>query len=143
MSQPLQEVTVAPDFDPDTAWWWEALEAGELRIPHCRACERHFFPPIPACAHCGSTDIDSSVSTGEGRVYSWIVAHHPLDETFKGHTPYTVVAVELEAEGVRLFGRIENGPLDEDTRARAYVYKVSGSTLLGFERTDSRAPRSS
>ncbi|MFD9665125.1 Zn-ribbon domain-containing OB-fold protein [Rhodococcus sp. NPDC059968] len=134
MTDVLQAVTIAPDVDPDTEWWWTELADGRVMIPHCRACDRHFFPPIPGCPHCGSADIDASRTTGEGTVYSWIVVHHALDELFVGHTPYTVVAVQLDAEGVRLFGRIADGHVDENTKVRAVPYVVDGVTLLGFER---------
>lgn len=128
-----QHVTVPPEADPDTQWWWEALNQGELLLPHCSACDGYFFPPMPACPNCGSDSIDRRRSAGEGTVYSWVVVHLAQDPAFRGETPYTVVAVHL-AEGVRLFGRIAAGSLQDGLRVRGVPYRVGETTLLGFER---------
>jgi hypothetical protein len=128
-----QHVTVPPEADPDTTWWWEALGRGELLLPHCSACDGYFFPPMPACPHCGSTVTDRRRSAGEGTIYSWVVVHLAQDPAFRDETPYTVVAVHL-TEGARVFGRISNGPLADGMRVRAVPYAVGETTLLGFER---------
>ena len=128
-----QHVTVPPETDPDTQWWWDALARGELLVPRCASCGWHFFPPMSACPRCGSTTIDRPVSAGTGLVYSWIVIHHALDPAFAAETPYTIVAVHLD-EGVRMFGRIADGPLHDEMAVRAVPYTVGDTTLLGFER---------
>ncbi|MGH8920847.1 MAG: Zn-ribbon domain-containing OB-fold protein [Actinomycetes bacterium] len=129
----LQQVTLAPQTDPDTGWWWEALAAGSLLLPRCRSCELHFFPPMPSCPRCGGIDIDHREASGVGTVSSWVVVHHATDPLFVGETPYTIVAVHL-AEGPRLFGRIANGPLADGMAVRAVPYTVDDITLLGFVR---------
>ena len=128
-----QHATVAPDTDADTQWWWDALGRGDLFVPHCTSCDRSFFPPMPACPHCGSTEVGRRRSAGLGRVYSWITVHLAQDPAFLDETPYTVVAVHLE-EGARLFGRIADGPLEDAMPVRAVPYTVDGTVLLGFER---------
>jgi uncharacterized OB-fold protein len=128
-----QHTTVTPETDPDTQWWWEALGRGELFVPHCTSCDGSFFPPMPACPHCGSTEVDRHPSAGLGRIHSWITIHIAQDPAFVGEVPYTIVAVHLD-EGARVFGRIANGPLEDAMRVRAVPYSVDGTVLLGFER---------
>ena len=128
-----QHGTVPPEADPDTQWWWDALGQDQLLLPHCSACDGHFFPPMPACPHCGSTRIGRRPCSGEGAIYSWIVVHLAQDPVFREEAPYTIAAVHL-AEGPRLFGRIADGPLADGMRVRAVPYRVGQTTLLGFER---------
>ena len=128
-----QRATVTPETDPNTQWWWDALARGEFRVPHCTSCDGSFFPPMPACPHCGSTAVDHRRSTGDGTIYSWITVHLAQDPAFVDETPYTVVAVHLP-EGARLFGRIAEGKLADGMPVRAVPYQVGGTTLLGFER---------
>jgi uncharacterized OB-fold protein len=130
----LQRAVVLPEPDADTRWWWDALAAGRLELPSCRACGRKFFPAQPACPHCGSPDWDRIEAGGEGELYSWIVAHIAFDPRFAGEVPYTLLAVDLE-EGVRLVGRYRGdaGELRPQMRLRALIYHVEGQALLGFE----------
>jgi hypothetical protein len=138
-TQTFQTTLVEPEPDLDTQWWWDALEAGRLEVPRCRACGRSFFPPQPDCPHCGAADWEKVVATGHGTVYSWVVIYTPLDPRFAGEVPYPIVAVELD-EGVRLFGRWK-GPADEIAAgkdARAIIYRVGDQPLLGFEAAAAR-----
>jgi len=128
-----QRRTSAPETDPDTQWWWDALRQGELYLPHCLSCARTHFPPTPSCPHCGSTDVDRKLASGRGTVYSWVVIHSPADPAFAEDAPYTVVAVHMDG-GARLFGRITNGPLHDGMPVEALVYTVDDIALLGFRR---------
>ncbi len=112
MTGPVTEeetpVGLAPEVDIDSAWWWQALDAGQFMLPLCRECGRHFFPPISSCTHCGAQDIEHVSACGGGSVYSWIVVHIPQHPVFEGTPPYTILAVDL-AEGPRIFGRLLRG----------------------------------
>lgn len=134
MTETLQTAIVAPEPDLDSGWWWQALDEGRLEVPRCRACRRCFFPPQPYCPHCGAADWERLPASGLGRIYSWVVAYTPFDSQFAGEVPYPIVAVELE-EGVRLFGRYrgEQDRIRADAEVRAFVYRVDGTPLLGFE----------
>jgi uncharacterized OB-fold protein len=138
-TQTVQHTLVEPESDLDTQWWWEALGEGRLEVPRCRACGRTFFPPQPNCPYCGSDDWEGIQASGRGKIYSWVVIYTPLDPRFADEVPYAILAVELE-EGVRLFGRWR-GTL-EDIRSgadvQAWIYRVQGSPLLGFEPAPAR-----
>jgi uncharacterized OB-fold protein len=83
----------------DNAFFWEGVEAGELRLQKCNACAFVNHPPQPLCASCGSSDVGHVLSSGEGVVYSHVTHHYPKLPGVE--LPHTILLVELE-EGVRL-----------------------------------------
>ena len=90
-------------MNADSAFFWEGVESGELRIQRCSGCERLRHPPRPMCATCNSLNWDWVVSSGRGEVYSFVVHHHP--PVFGLETPFTIAVVELE-EGTRIVGNV-------------------------------------
>ena len=92
-----------PAINRDNAFFWEGVEAGELRIQRCTKCSKLRHPPGPSCPECGSLEWDTVTATGRGTVYSYVVPHYPQVPSFE--YPYVVVLVELE-EGVRLVSNI-------------------------------------
>lgn len=94
----------------DSAFWWEGVEAGELRIQRCTGCGTLRHPPRPMCPHCHSLDKDYVVASGRGTVYSYVVHHHPPVPGFE--MPFAVAIVELE-EGTRVVGNVIDIPTDD------------------------------
>lgn len=94
----------------DSAFWWEGVEAGELRIQRCTSCGTLRHPPRPMCPHCHSLDKDHIVASGRGTVYSYVVHHHPPVPGFE--MPFAVAIVELE-EGTRVVGNVIDIPTDD------------------------------
>lgn len=127
---------LAPSPSPDSEFFWQGLKDRKLLIPHCTVCDRHFFPPMPGCPHCAADKdkVEAVEASGEGAVYSWIVAHYAFDPAFAKEVPYTILTVDLD-EGARIVGRLtgaEPDVLEGDMRVRA-VYEDRGEfTLLCF-----------
>lgn len=95
-----------PDLPPppiDSAFFWEGVDADELRIQRCASCGVLRHPPRPMCPHCRSLEWDYVVSSGLGRVYSYVVHHRP--EVPGRKHPFAVALVELE-EGTRIVGNV-------------------------------------
>ena len=92
-----------PGISRDTRFFWEGLEAGELRIQRCEGCGALHHPPMVRCPACGSYDLGYAVSSGRGVVYSFVEPCHPKIPAFD--YPYLVGLVELE-EGTRLITNI-------------------------------------
>ena len=90
-------------MNQDSAFFWEGVEKGELRIQRCGACKELRHPPGPMCPRCHSLDWDYVLSSGNGEVYSYIVHHHPPVHGFE--TPFAIAVVELE-EGTRIVGNL-------------------------------------
>jgi uncharacterized OB-fold protein len=92
-----------PVVNRDTEFFWAGTAAGELRVQRCGRCGRLRHPPGPLCPTCGATERGYLVASGLGKVYSFVVHHHP---PVPGRTvPFVVALVELE-EGARVLGEL-------------------------------------
>ena len=111
---PTQTPKPLPDrSDPDTGFFWERTERGELHVKQCADCTRHHWPPRLGCPYCGSAAVTWVKVKPQGRIYSWTVIHRSRTPGFEHSTPYAVVLVELtEAAGVRMVGNVVDLPLD-------------------------------
>ncbi len=92
-----------PAKSRDNAFFWEGVAEGRLLIQRCTACQRLRHPPGPMCPHCHSLDWNTLEACGRGRVFSFVVAHHPVIPPFE--PPNLIVLVELE-EGTRLVSNL-------------------------------------
>ncbi|MFE0047459.1 bifunctional MaoC family dehydratase N-terminal/OB-fold nucleic acid binding domain-containing protein [Streptomyces albireticuli] len=92
-----------PVINRDNAGFWEGVAAGELLIQRCAACAELRFPWLPGCGRCGSPDWTTVRASGAGRVFSYVIMHHPPFPAFD--PPYAVGLIEL-AEGVRMISNL-------------------------------------
>lgn len=92
-----------PPAPQDSAFFWDGLEEGELRIQRCGGCGALRHPPRPMCPQCNSLAWDHVVASGRGEVYSFVVHHHP--PVPGREMPFVVALVELE-EGTRIVGNV-------------------------------------
>ncbi|MFB9681367.1 bifunctional MaoC family dehydratase N-terminal/OB-fold nucleic acid binding domain-containing protein [Streptosporangium vulgare] len=100
---PRTPYPLRPAVNADTAFFWEGVAAGELRIQKCADCGELRHPPGPVCPSCRSAARTFVTAGGEGEVYSYVVHHNP---PVPGHrTPFVVAVVELP-EGVRIVGNV-------------------------------------
>ena len=90
-----------PVYPVDSAFFWEGLEVGELRIQRCGGCGKLRHPPRPMCPWCRSVESGHVVASGRGEVYSFVVHHRP-EVPGRDH-PFAVVLVQLD-EGTRIVG---------------------------------------
>ncbi len=98
------DAMMRPSVSRDTAFFWEGVEAHELRIQR-RPDGSLQHPPVPAVWQDKSLPIDYVVASGKGRVFSFVVHHAPK---VPGRTlPFVIALVELE-EGVRMLGELRN-----------------------------------
>jgi uncharacterized OB-fold protein len=100
---PITGDPIRPAVNRDTAFFWDGIAAGELRIQQCTSCGLLRHPPGPMCPSCGATKPSYAVASGEGIVYSYVVHHHPPVPGRR--SPFAVALVELP-EGVRLVGEL-------------------------------------
>ncbi|WP_369170125.1 Zn-ribbon domain-containing OB-fold protein [Streptomyces sp. R28] len=129
---------LSPVTDPDGAPFWRYAAQGELRVQTCADCREPRFPPRPCCPHCQSFASEWIRTSGQGRIWSYVVPHPPLLPDYAEQAPYNVVVVELtDAPRIRLVGNLVTGPdapLDslapDRIRIGAKVHAVFGGTGL-------------
>lgn len=97
VTEPLPR-PVVPHPTPETAFFWEGCAAGELRLQHCSACDRPWFPPQRHCPRCAGDDIEVRAASGRGRLASFVIAER---DTPGFTAPYVIAIVQLD-EGPRL-----------------------------------------
>jgi hypothetical protein len=100
MSEPSRP---APILTPDSAFFWEACERGELVAQRCGACGALAHPPRPMCPQCHATQREVARLSGLGRVFSWTVPRHPAPLGFA--EPPVVALVRLD-EGLTLVSNV-------------------------------------
>ncbi|MFD7430421.1 bifunctional MaoC family dehydratase N-terminal/OB-fold nucleic acid binding domain-containing protein [Streptomyces sp. NPDC059818] len=88
-----------PAVNRDNAFFFEGANRHRLLIQRCADCSALRHPPGPCCPQCRSLEWHTAEACGRGRVYSFVVNHHPRHPAFE--SPYLVAVVEL-AEGTRL-----------------------------------------
>jgi uncharacterized protein len=104
----MQSELLVPDVDdPEHAAFWEACARGELVVQACGECGRRRMPPRPMCPTCRSVEVEWVMTSGRGRVWSFIVPHPPLLPAYSELAPYNAIVVELEEDpSVRFVGNL-------------------------------------
>ena len=125
-----------PRPSPESRAFWEGAKQKRLMLPRCKTCGQFWFPPSQRCRHCLSPDFEWQMSSGEGRIYSFVVYHRVYHPAFESDVPYVVAIVELD-EGPRLLSNIV-GTRPDDVRCDLRVRVVfedteSGVTIPKFE----------
>ncbi|WP_248958073.1 bifunctional MaoC family dehydratase N-terminal/OB-fold nucleic acid binding domain-containing protein [Sphaerisporangium perillae] len=92
-----------PAVNRDTAFFWEGVQEGELRIQKCGDCGELRHPPGPVCPSCRSANRVYAVASGLGEVYSFVVHHNPPVPGIE--TPFVVAVIALP-EGIRVVGNV-------------------------------------
>ncbi|WP_214409479.1 bifunctional MaoC family dehydratase N-terminal/OB-fold nucleic acid binding domain-containing protein [Sphaerisporangium fuscum] len=92
-----------PAINRDTAFFWEGVREGELRIQKCGDCGELRHPPGPICPSCRSANRSYTVASGLGEVHSYVVHHNPPVPGIE--TPFVVAVVQLP-EGTRIVGNV-------------------------------------
>jgi uncharacterized OB-fold protein len=100
---------VTPSLDDDNREFWTSGATGQLRLPHCAACDRWVFPPSLHCPDCGGVATYATLS-GRGHVFTYTVNHHRFHPDVP--VPYVIAIVELaEQDGLRFTTDIVHCPV--------------------------------
>lgn len=95
---------------PESAEYWAACARRILKLQHCKACERFFFPPAGACPRCWGGDLEWRQVSGRGELYSFVIT---TSERASGYASRVIAVVELD-EGPRLMTNIVGTTEDPD-----------------------------
>lgn len=118
----------------DNAFFWDGVDAGELRLQQCQGCGVLRHPPQPLCDRCGSTDQGYVLASGHGSIYSHVTHHYPPLPGVE--LPHTVLLVELD-EGVRLVSELapgqDAGAVEIGARVKVGFHVLGGRRRPAFE----------
>lgn len=124
-----------PAINRDTEFFWEGTRQGELRLQQCGSCHELRHPPGPVCPSCGEFDRTFVVSSGVGRLFSFVVHRYPAVPGKQ--LPLLLGLIELD-EGVRMVAELVGmGPEDVEIDMPVQVawQRIDDSlTLPVFER---------
>jgi uncharacterized OB-fold protein len=131
--------TVASEANPEFDGFFTHAAAGHVAFPHCRACGRFHWYPMPRCPHCRSSDLAWRRVSGPATVFSFTRVLHPFDPSRAGALPYVVGLVTFaDAPGVRLVTNIVGAGLDAlrigDTVTPVFRAETDGRTAVDFKR---------
>jgi uncharacterized OB-fold protein len=122
----------APRRSPEAAFYWEGVEAGELRYQVCNACGEPIFQPRGRCPYCLGDDLRIERSAGRGAIYSVSVVHQAVSPAFADKVPYALGIVELD-EGYHMFSELVAEDLDSlriGDRVEVRYDRISESVTL-------------
>jgi uncharacterized OB-fold protein len=103
MTDDLPDERPRPVADALTEPYWQAARRGELCLQRCGHCEWFIHAPMPRCPRCHRADgLAWSAVSGDGYVYSFMVAHNSRVPGYAGRPPNLVAMIEL-VEQPRLF----------------------------------------
>ena len=134
MPRYLGDDFLLPLLDPRCEPWFTS---GSIQVQFCDDCGHAQHPPEDLCSSCQGTSLSFRSLSGEGRVESCVVVHHPVHPALAERGPYVVAVVSLDgAPGCNAIGNVvdcEPEAVEIGQRLRA-VYEevpdpVSGRTL--------------
>ena len=106
-----------PVPDEWTAFFWEGVQRGELRIQRCQDCRHYIHYPRPICRFCQSRSLRGEPVSGRARLHSWTIANQPFHPYWVERAPYTIGTVELVEQPGLMFASQIVGCEEEDLRA--------------------------
>jgi uncharacterized OB-fold protein len=87
---------------PFTVPYWEAAREHRLVLQFCPGAQRYQHFPMPMSQFTGRRNLEWREVPATGRLFSYTIADRGPGP-FRGHEPYVVASVELDA-GVRIIG---------------------------------------
>lgn len=121
--------------DPETAFFWEGAQKGELLVLRCATCDHWIHYPKPSCPSCGSNDVHPMPVTGRGTIHTYTVTHAAVPGF---DPPFAVVLVELEEQkGLRLVSNLVDVALEDikiGMPVEVTFVKVGDTTLPLFKK---------
>jgi len=101
----MADVKPLPGINADTKPFWDACRSHQLKIQRCGNCGAFRLPPSFLCPKCHSSNTEWTVSSGRGRVYSFVVYHKAFHPSFADEVPYVVAIIALD-EGPHLITNV-------------------------------------
>ncbi|TFG96925.1 Zn-ribbon domain-containing OB-fold protein [Candidatus Thorarchaeota archaeon] len=122
---------------PTVEQYLQNIQEGQFKAYKCVDCGMVIAPPSGSCYGCGSSKMEWTTVSGNGKLVSFTVIHVAPDE-FAEEAPYYIAIIEL-AEGTRVSARLlgydplkpEEVKLGSDVKLE-YETIESGKKYLAF-----------
>ena len=85
----------------DTQAYWDATKDKKLIYQQCSACNTVVFTPRAHCTGCGSDNLKTLESKGEGTVYTFSVVRQNRQPAFAEMGAYSIAYIDRD-EGCRM-----------------------------------------
>ncbi|MDQ1508210.1 MAG: uncharacterized protein QOG50_54 [Actinomycetota bacterium] len=134
----METAWLLPDLrDENSAPFWEGCARGELLVQACASCGLRRMPPRPMCPRCRSLEIRWEPTSGQGRIWSFIVPHPPLLPAFAEVAPYNAIIVELEEDPlIRFAGNLVTSADGEINEIDPTTIVIGEAVHVVFHRID-------
>ena len=86
------------ELDQENLEYFRSCAEGVFRLQRGRRSGLLRYPPMTACPWSGDRESDWVEVEGRGAVYSYTEVHHAIQPSFREHTPYLVLLVELDTQ---------------------------------------------
>ena len=86
------------DLDIENLEYFKYCAAGEFRLQRCVACRLFRYPPGTACPWCATAEFEWVSVEGKGEVHSYGEVHQAIQPSFRAHTPYLILLVDLDTQ---------------------------------------------
>jgi uncharacterized OB-fold protein len=86
------------DLDIENGEYFRYCAAHEFRLQKCVACGLLRYPPGTACPWCSGAEFEWTAVEARGEVHSYGEVHHAIQPSFRAHTPYLILLVDLDTQ---------------------------------------------
>ena len=100
---PSRPMPAFPELDTEA--FWEGTKENKLLYQQCNSCQAVVFTPRAHCTKCGSGDLSTLESKGQGAVYTYAVVRQSRQPGFADMGPYSVAYIDLD-EGFRMLSTV-------------------------------------
>ena len=107
------------DLDIENIEYFKYCAAHDFRLQKCKNCGLLRYPPGTACPWCATADFEWVSVEGKGTVHSYGEVHHAIQPSFRAHTPYLILLVDLDTQK-------EHPTVDESLRVVANLVTADG-----------------
>jgi uncharacterized OB-fold protein len=128
MTQEVPKIT-PPVPQPESDFYWEKCQEGELWLRHCKSCDKTYFYPRDLCPICFSRNTDWIQTDGKGTLHTFAIVHRGPTPAFRDKAPYVTAVVELQG-GARMPTNLVD--IDPDPE----VIKCGMALEVTFEKLD-------
>lgn len=86
------------DLDVENLAYFKYCAAHDFHLQRCDSCGLLRYPPTTGCPFCGHDKSTWTRVEGKGAVHSYSEVHHAIQPSFKQHTPYLILLVDLDTQ---------------------------------------------